>query len=52
MVLDLFRIVGQMFFYYCSYELEIGRYNITIGAVFIFCGVALLIIKFVKGMAE
>lgn len=51
-ILDLFRKVADLFIYYCSIRLPINGYNITVGAVFIFCGIAGILIKFVRGMAE
>lgn len=50
--IDLFKKVADLFVYYWSLRLPINGYNITVGAVFIFCGIAGIIIKFVRGLAE
>lgn len=51
-IIDVFRSVADLFIYYCSIRLPIRDFDITIGAVLIFCGIAGILISFIKGMAE
>lgn len=50
--LDVFKEVAKLFIYYWSIRLPIKGYNITVGNVFIFCGIAGIIIALVRGLAE
>jgi hypothetical protein len=51
-VMDLFKMVGQFFIRLCSVTVTIGGYEISVGAVFVFClGVAVLC-KFIGGLSK
>ncbi len=51
-VLDVFKSVINLFIYYWNIDIAIGTHNVKVGAFVIFAGIATIIIKLVKGMAE
>lgn len=51
-VLELFRMVANLFIKFWSIELHIGQFTVSVGAVVIFCLVVGLIMSFLKGVSD
>lgn len=47
---NVFRIVGQFFIDYCSITVSMFGVSFTVGALFMWCALALILIGFVKGL--
>lgn len=46
------RELGRFFMHYCSIEIVFNGYRFTVGSLFLFCAIAVLLIWFVKGMGK
>lgn len=44
--------LGEFFLKYCSTEIVFNGYCFTVGSVYLFCAIAVLLIWFVKGLGE
>lgn len=49
---DVFRIVGRFFIDYCNIAITVFGYTFTVGSLFIWCAVALVLVAFVRGLAS
>lgn len=49
---EVFRMVGQFFIYYCSITVTIFGQSFTVGTIFIWCAIALLLINFIRGLVS
>ena len=49
-IVNLFQIVGKFFKYYCAIQLQFGAVTFTVGQVLLFCGIATILIWFVRGL--
>lgn len=47
---SVFRIVGRFFLDFCSVDVTLFGITFTVGALFLWCAVALILIKFVRGL--
>lgn len=46
------REVGEFFLKYCSTEIVFNGYRFTVGSLYLFCAIAVLLVWFLKGMSE
>lgn len=51
-VMNLFKMVADLFVRFWSINMHIGKYTISVGAVVVFCLAIGLIIKFMRGISE
>jgi len=51
-VMNLFKMVADLFVRFWSIQMNIGKYTISVGAVVVFCLAIGLIIKFMRGISE
>lgn len=47
---EVFRIVGQFFINYCGITVSVFGISFTIGSLFIWCAVALILVVFIRGI--
>ena len=53
MVLEtLFREVGQLFIRMCNVTIELGEHSFTVGTLYVWCGVAAILIYILRGLAD
>lgn len=51
-VMNLFKMVADLFIRFWSIQMTIGKYKITVAAVIIFSLAVCLVIKFMKGISD
>jgi hypothetical protein len=51
-VLSLFKMVGQFFIRLCSVSLTVGGYEVSVGAIFVFCFGVGVLCKFIGGLSK
>lgn len=51
-VMNLFKMVADLFVRFWSIQMNIGKYKISVAAVIIFSFAVCLVIKFMRGISE
>lgn len=51
-LLDVLRPFFDFFVEYCNIEIDLGVGSFTVGALFLWCALALVVIGFLKGLAK
>lgn len=49
---EVFRIVGQFFINYCNITVTMFGVSFSIGTLFLWCAVAVILIAFIRGLAS
>lgn len=53
MVLEtLFREVGAFFIRMCNVTVQFGEYSFTVGTLYMWCGIALILIYILRGISS
>lgn len=48
---EVFRIVGQFFINYCGITISVFGISFTVGSLFLWCAVAIVLVTFIRGLA-
>lgn len=51
-VLYVFRPVVDFFIRYCSVVVTVGGFSFTVGSMFIWCGVVVIVWSFIRRLAD